>query len=192
MQHIDITEIITKISQYQPLLLPATEVEAGVMLLLLINDQNKIEIPLTKRSLSLPDYAGHFSLPGGMRDTSDADLYHTAQRELHEELNIAENQYRYIGQLNDILTRHLQRVRPFVAMMDKSDFEHTYKIAADEISSIYFLSIDKFTAFRDDPKLHKLTKRRPSYVYREDETYVWGLTASILMHFYEIITQDLK
>lgn len=187
MQAINTKLLFARLSQHQPQLLPDTLISASVMIILLITEKNQIEIPLTKRADTLPDYAGHFSLPGGIHDNIDIDLYQTAERELYEELNIAVDAYEYVGQLDDILTRDEALVRPFVVTMKKIDFERYYKISADEITSVHFLPIEKLQEFKDDPKMHIITKRRPSFVFSENEIFVWGLTAGILMNLYTII-----
>ncbi|SRR5579883_2781521 len=181
-----------KLSDYQPQLLPETEATAAVMIILLIDPAGHLEIVLTKRAETLLTYAGHYSLPGGLRDASDSDLYATATREVQEELFLSSDTYQRIGQLDDFLDRYGRLVRPFVVMMEKETFEKNYKFSADEIDEIYYFSATKLSQIKDDPKLHAITKRRPSYAFSEGDVFIWGLTATILVHLSNIITGENK
>ena len=185
---IDTTAIIKNIAEYQPKLMPLTSQYAGVMVMFLSDAGNSIEIVLTKRAATLATYAGHFSLPGGMHDESDTDLYATAARELHEELGISPGGYEKIGQLNDFPDRYGNLVRPFVIMMKKSDFLAALVQSMDEIAEIHYLPISELPEIKADPELEIYTKRHPSYSYKKRNMYVWGLTAAILVHLWNVIS----
>lgn len=187
-----ISTIITTLSHHTPITLPMTPKSAAVMLILLTDEKNQIEIVITKRTAHLPTYAGHYSLPGGMRDDIDADFYATAVRELQEELNLTEDLYEKIGELDDFHDRYGHLVRPFVVFMKKSVFEKNMKIAAHEIENVDLLPLEKLDQIADDPALHAVTLRQPSYSLKENHIYVWGLTAAILVHFLNIISGHHK
>ncbi|RDI43765.1 NUDIX hydrolase [Aquicella lusitana] len=187
----DINALIRILSAYRPVMLPETAERAAVMLILLVDEDDQVEIVLTKRAATLPAYAGHFSLPGGMHDKTDINLYQTAVREVHEELNLSETVYQHIGQLDDFSAREGHLVRPFVTVMQKRNFEKMHALAPSEIDHIYYLALTRLDRFVDDPALHVLTRRRPSYVFREGEVFIWGLTASILVHLFDIIKTTL-
>jgi 8-oxo-dGTP pyrophosphatase MutT (NUDIX family) len=188
--------LMQTLSQYQPILLAETNPCAAVMVILLVDGQNgtdtKIEIILTKRAASLPTYAGDYSLPGGIKDTSDLDLYATAVRELNEELAIPLGTYKLIGQLDDFEDRFGKVVRPFIAIMEKNNFEKLHKISTDEIASIYYFPLHELKDLEDMPELHTITRRRPSYAFRKENFFVWGLTAGILVHLWNIIGDEKK
>lgn len=186
---LDNKSMIDILKHYQPMLLESTTPSAAVMLILLENGDNPFEIVLTKRAATLPTYAGDYSFPGGMHDATDTDLYATAVREIHEELDLSPNVYQPIGQLDDFQDRYGNLVRPFVSMMNKSEFLKIYKLSAAEITEIYFFPLTKLNEIYDEPKLHVITRRRPSYAYTQGKVFVWGLTATLLMHLSNIISQ---
>lgn len=192
LQMFSMTNIISKLSTYQPALLPDTPIRAAVMIILLRDANDNVEIVITKRAAGLPTYAGHYSFPGGMWDLTDKDLYVTAQREIQEELNLASNSYQPIGQLNDFIDRFGNLVRPFVVTMRRDEFHCQQQISQEEIEKLYFLPISKLSEFKDDPSLHKITKRRPSFAFRDGDAFIWGLTASILVHFYQILQLKIE
>jgi 8-oxo-dGTP pyrophosphatase MutT (NUDIX family) len=192
-------EIIHTLSHYHPITQKETPQSAAVLILILeqeakssdgilLNDDDHLSIVLTKRATTLPTYAGHFSFPGGMREANDQDLYATAIRETQEELQLSPSLYQYIGQLDDCYDRFGNLVRPYIAIMKKNDFMHYHKISLDEVAEIYLLSLVKLKLFVDDPKLYAITERRPSYSFTEENVFVWGLTATILMHLLNVMT----
>lgn len=198
MQH-SIELMINILSHYQPALMVETSPSAAVMViileqdkLLLDNNTNNLSIVLTKRASTLPTYAGHYSFPGGMRDADDKDLYATAMRETQEELQLSCHAYQYLGQLDDFHDRYGHLVRPYVALMKKSTFLNLHKISLAEIQDIYFFPIAKLSELKDDPTLHAITKRKPSYSFTDGNVFVWGLTAAILVHLSNIILDENK
>lgn len=178
------------LSHYQPNLLSETRPCAAVMVLLVTAGDSNIEIVLTKRAAALPTYAGDYSFPGGIKDTTDLDLHATAIRELNEELSIPHGAYQFLGQLDDFRDRFGNVVRPFVATMEKENFEKLHKIAIEEIAHVYYFPLQRIQELKDTPELHAITKRRPSYSFREENFFVWGLTAGILMHLWQIVNSQ--
>lgn len=185
MQNVE--SIIKTITHYSPHLLNETIEAAGVMVIFLLSEENNIEIVLTKRSLDLPTYAGDFSFPGGIRDKNDLDLYATAVRETQEELSIFPSTYQKIGELDDFKDRFGRVVRPFVVMMKKADFIKMKKVSEAEIIDIFLFPLTKLNQIQDNPDLHSITRRRPSYSFSEDHVFVWGLTAAILVHLRNVL-----
>lgn len=178
--------LIKILRHYHPVTLEETKVAAAVMLIIVNEPNESPAIVVTKRSLTLPHYAGHYSLPGGIRDSNDTDLFATAVREVEEELQIKQENYFKLGQLDDFSDFYGNLVRPFVVEMQKKEFDNLCKPSAHEISEIYFFSLTKLDQIKEEIIL--ITKRRPSYSFKEGHVYIWGLTAAILVHFYKLIT----
>lgn len=178
---------LTALGSYTAKKLPLTKEPAAVMILLLELPGQHFEVVLTKRSVNLPTYSGHYSFPGGMHDKEDENLLATATRELKEELNIPPGSYELLGEIDDFTTHDGQLVRPFVAKMHKNVFTEIYNIQNDEIESIYYLPLNKLQEFKDNPLLHSITVRRPSYSFIDENVFVWGLTASILVHLESLL-----
>jgi len=185
-------DIIQKIKNHTPVLQPLTKRSAAVMVILLNNENNSFEIVLTKRSETLSDYAGHYSLPGGMLEPQDKDLLHTAMREVEEELNVSKNNYEVIGQLDDMRDRYGNLVRVYVSLMNKADFISQFRFSDAEVAEVYLFAIEKLTQLKDEPALYAITRRRPSYAFTEGQVFVWGLTAAILMNLFYILSDILS
>ncbi len=180
--------LVGKITTYQPILMPDISPSAAVMVILLEEDDHEIlHMVLTKRSKKLPTYAGDYCFPGGVKDDNDSDLKATAMREVQEELGLASSSYEIIGQLDDFADRYGNLVRPFVACMLKKKFKLYYKSSLVEISNIYYFPLNELDQFKENESLAQITHRRPSYVYIHNEVTIWGLTASIIVHFRKIV-----
>lgn len=184
--------LLEKIKNYEPKMLAETPISAAVMIIFLTTETNEMEIVLTKRTATLATYAGDYSFPGGMRDPDDSGLYATAMREVQEELNIPATLYQHIGQLDDFMNHYGHLVRPFVAIMKKSDFLDHHQIAIEEVQHVYYFSLLKLDDIQDNPSLHTITRRRPSYSFQEGDVFVWGLTATILVHLLNILASTNK
>lgn len=184
----DLPHIKEILAHYTPIELTSTPHSAAVLVILLTHKE-EIEIVITKRAANLPTYAGHYSFPGGMFEATDKNLLETAIRETEEELHLTKQDYNVIGQLNDFHDRYGNLVRPFVAVMAKQHFQKTHRIAVDEIDTLYLLPLNELKHLQDDPHLHHVTKRRPSFSYQAGDVFIWGLTAAILMDFYHLISR---
>lgn len=183
-------EIIKSVSSYRPVLMRDTARQAAILVMILNRHEGVPEIVLTKRSESLTTYAGQYSFPGGVRSEEDRDLYATAVRETMEELNLANDSYQLIGQLDDFHDRKGNLVRPFVVIMNKEEFLDRHVIAHGEIARLYYFSLARLDEIKDDPELHVITRRKPSYSFRDGDVFVWGLTAGILVHLSNVLNGD--
>lgn len=180
--------LLSRIYSHQPTLLPETASESAVLLLIVYdeNEEEKMHLVITKRSENIT-YPGDYCFPGGVKDLLDPNFDLTAMRELREELSIAEESYQMIGQLDDFHDRYGNRVRPFVAMISKKTFNESAQISNDEISDLHLFPMTELKAIHISEDLAQLTKRHPSYLYIKGDVRVWGLTASIMVHFSNLL-----
>jgi 8-oxo-dGTP pyrophosphatase MutT (NUDIX family) len=150
----------------------------AAVLMLLYDRAGEAHLLLTKRSEHLPSHPGQVSLPGGVRETSDASLMHTALRETHEEVGIAPDRVRVLGRLDDVNTMATGfLIRPFIATADASV---TPVPADDEVARVMEIPVSEI--LRVDAALPHdagiATMRYPL-----DGEDVWGATARILRTF---------
>lgn len=178
--------IVSRLKTYQPKILDETSSESAVLLIVVYDASDNLYLVLTKRSEQIT-YAGDYCFPGGTKDLLDRNFDLAAMREIREELNIGEEMYQMIGQLDDFHDRYGKRVRPFVALMPKKDFDSTVQISNDEITDLYFFPLSELKAIKVSEELAQLTRRSPSYLYTNNGVKVWGLTASIMVHFSNLL-----
>jgi 8-oxo-dGTP pyrophosphatase MutT (NUDIX family) len=183
-----IDAIISTVNRHQPVTLPETEISAAVLILILIDEADLLSLLITKRPDIIQTYAGDYCFPGGTREQGDKDLKATALREMFEETHVSTADYQFIGQLDDFFDRFNNVVRPFVAVMTKNKFASQCQFAQSEIQDIYFFPLEDLTKLRTNAELELLTGRHPSYCYQQGDVFLWGLTASILVHFNNVIS----
>jgi 8-oxo-dGTP pyrophosphatase MutT (NUDIX family) len=187
-RHMKIDTIIAAVNHHKPVTLPETEISAAVLILVLIDEADSLSLLITKRPDIIQTYAGDYCFPGGMHEAEDKDLKATALREMYEETHISTADYQFIGPLDDFLVRFNQVVRPFVAIMTKNKFASQCQFTQSEIQDIYFLPLEDLAKLTTNKELELLTGRHLSYCYRHGDVFIWGLTASMLVHFNNVIS----
>lgn len=129
-------------------------------------------------------WSGHVALPGGRLDPNDADLLHTARRELEEETGVLIPRGDYLGRLDDLHTRsaHLPSisVTPFVAWLD----QRTPLVENEELAGHLWVPLSDLAS----PALRSSFERKQP-VPKWFETIeigsltIWGMTLSIIDNF---------
>ena len=87
---------------------PTNLKKAGVLIAILNYDEyiDSPSIIYTQRSSIVSTHSGEVSFPGGMMEDIDTDLYQTALRESHEEMNLDPSIVTRIGRLNYLISRY--------------------------------------------------------------------------------------
>ena len=141
---------------------------------------------LTRRSTKLRSFSGHVSFPGGKRDQEDKSDYCTSLRESREEVGLEQEQIRFVGELEQMLSPHGCLVSPFVARIP-NQFEP--KINETEIESCFWVPISFFL----DPKQHQLRQhheKRPyphfTHHFYFKHYHIWGMTALMILRLLEL------
>jgi 8-oxo-dGTP pyrophosphatase MutT (NUDIX family) len=177
----DLASIVEKLKRYQPVKVPNTVHSAAVLILILFDEANNFSLIVTKRSATVATYVGDYCFPGGMKELSDQDLQFTAERETQEELAITPEHYQIIGQLDDFYDHYHSQVRPFVALISKKDFAALHRTSVDEVAELCYFPLQDLALITHDEKLERISKRHPTYSYRQDKVLIWGLTASMMV-----------
>jgi 8-oxo-dGTP pyrophosphatase MutT (NUDIX family) len=179
--------LLTTLKNYHPVKQADTPLSAAVLMLFVEDDAKQFSLLLTQRSAMTLTYVRDYCFPGGMRDPEDADLQATAMREVSEELGLPACSYQIIAELDDFHTHDNNLVRPFVGVMSASDFSKFYQNTSVEIDNLAFVSLADLTKIETDKSLEEKTHRHPSYSYRQENIFVWGLTANMMVHLANII-----
>ena len=158
---------------------PTNLKKAGVLIAIL-NYEEYIDSPsiiYTQRSSIVSTHSGEVSFPGGMMEDIDTDLYQTALRESHEEMNLDPSIVTIIGRLNYLISRYDIEVNPFVAVIDEkpnlegnSEIEEIFEVPIEFLLNKNNMTTQTFQ--RDNMKLEM-----PTWYYNDQK--IWGLTAMI-------------
>ena len=158
---------------------PTNLKKAGVLIAILNYDEyiDSPSIIYTQRSSIVSTHSGEVSFPGGMMEDIDTDLYQTALRESHEEMNLDPSIVTRIGRLNYLISRYDIEVNPFVAVINEkpnlegnSEIEEIFEVPIEFLLNKNNMTTQTFQ--RDNMKLEM-----PTWYYNDQK--IWGLTAMI-------------
>ncbi len=155
----------------------------SAVLLLLVNDDGKTNIPFMVRSEDMRDHSGQVSLPGGKADTMDNSLVETALRETQEELGIPPAHVQVIGCLDDVPTPSQYIITPVVAV---ATTQLDYSPDKREVQQVFEAPLHTFLDPTKRTSLGSREFRGASYEllsYQFGEHQIWGATARIVSQF---------
>src|SRR5271154_1535152 len=161
--------------------LPTRRTPAAV-LVPLVEHPGGMTVLLTQRATTLKDHAGQISFPGGRIEASDADAWHAALREAHEEIGLLPSLVEFAGYLPDHVVISGFRVTPVVGFVKP---EYQLKIAAAEVHDAFEVPLD----FILDAANHKSRQRKVGeliidiHAIPNGDRNIWGATAGMLMTF---------
>lgn len=170
--------------------LAETPRSAAVILLLVNCHRREPALLLTRRHAGMRSYANDWCLPGGRRDSEDASMLACAWRELQEETGINPSSCALLGELDDFYDGRGERVRPFVCQLSEASFRTSLNLQADEASEWMLLPLADLSRVERDSVGQTVARRQPAYLLelKDGQGMVWGLTASIIRHFLDVLT----
>jgi 8-oxo-dGTP pyrophosphatase MutT (NUDIX family) len=161
---------------------------------LVLRPRDDLELLLIQRAIHEGDpWSGHMALPGGRRDISDANLFHTACRETFEETALPLGAIgRLLGPLDEIApgTPLLPPIviSPFVTAVPAGT---DARPASVEVATTLWVPL---AALRDERAASELlieltdgSRAFPSLVYQGHT--IWGLTHRIVKQLLEVAAQ---
>lgn len=139
-------------------------------------------------------WSGQMALPGGHRETIDADLVETARRETHEEIGLDLNQAgRYLGSLAGI------RANPragFDLVVTPQVFALEDKAIPlqpnEEVAEVLWGNLDEMISGRSltDASFPEFQREGTFPGYQVGAQVVWGLTFRMINDFFDLIRPD--
>ena len=141
---------------------------------------------LTKRTSHLKAHAGQVAFPGGRIEPGDLSIEAAALREAQEEIGLPPGQVELAGRLPDYVTGTGYRISPVLALLPDG-----LALAAnpDEVEAIFILPL-RVLLDPNAPERRRMEFRgrmREFWVWPHEEHYIWGATASILVHLAGIL-----
>lgn len=132
----------------------------------------------TRRCTGLRRHAGEISFPGGRRDPEDADLSVTALREAEEEIGLAREEVRLLGQLEPTPTWVTNYViHPFVALIPAG---RAWELSPQEVDAVLELPVRVLQKSRTRTRMERRGIEFETDAYVVGEHLIWGATARIL------------
>ncbi|MEO6626308.1 MAG: CoA pyrophosphatase [Burkholderiaceae bacterium] len=163
-------------------------VHAAVLVPIVMRDRPTVL--LTERASHLSTHSGQIAFPGGKHDVDDSDMVATALREAHEEVGLAPEFIRVIGQLPIYVTGTAFVITPVVALI-RDGF--ALKPSAHEVEAVFEVPLH----FLMNPANHRWHQFVADGVRRQwlsmpyddggQERFIWGATAGMLRNMYRFL-----
>jgi 8-oxo-dGTP pyrophosphatase MutT (NUDIX family) len=158
----------------------------AAVLVPLVERATGITVLLTERATTLRDHAGQISFPGGRIEPEDADAWHAALREAHEEIGLLPGLVEFAGYLPDHVVISGFRVTPVVGFVNP---QYQLQIAAAEVHDVFEVPLDYIL----DAANHKSRQRNIGELIIDvhdipwGDRNIWGATAGMLMTFRRLL-----
>jgi 8-oxo-dGTP pyrophosphatase MutT (NUDIX family) len=164
---------------------PAPVRAAVLVPLLRAADVDSTSVVLTRRRADLRSHAGEISFPGGRQDPQDADLFETALREAEEEIGLPRAAVSLIGELPATPTFATNYViHPYVGTVVAPP---RWQPSPREVDAVLEFSLGELARAKTRTRLTRrgITFETDSYMLGEH--LIWGATARILQHLFEVL-----
>jgi 8-oxo-dGTP pyrophosphatase MutT (NUDIX family) len=172
--HTLLNQLIISVQQHEARIIHQPSLlEAGV--LIAITDELEPHLILTRRADHLNTHSGEVAFAGGKRDDTDPDIVFTALREAYEEIDLASQDVRVIGHLDQVVSRFGYIVTPIVGIIP-ADLIFTANLA--ELDAVFKVPLRFFLETEPHDYFEAGPFSIPSFHY--EGFRIWGLTAMMI------------
>ncbi|MFC2038974.1 NUDIX hydrolase [Chloroflexota bacterium] len=164
----------------------------AAVLLPLFEKDGEFHILFTRRTDTVRDHKGQISFPGGAYEIQDITMQDTALREASEEIGLAPESVRILGELDNLPTMTSNYlITPYVGLIP---WPYEFKTDPKEVEEVIEIPVP---VLQDKSSLRHETetldgKLITSYFYNYKGVIIWGATARILTQFLDIYSQVEK
>jgi 8-oxo-dGTP pyrophosphatase MutT (NUDIX family) len=162
----------------------------AAVLILLYEKNGEVYFPLIQRPQYEGIHSGQMALPGGRQELEDADLTITALRETHEEIGIAPEHIKIIGNLSEFLvsaSNHL--ILPVIGYMTTKPHFIPDEIEVDEIIEAPLSQLLDVSRLKEKEIEAARGYRMTAPYFDIENKVVWGATAMMLSEFSMILEE---
>jgi 8-oxo-dGTP pyrophosphatase MutT (NUDIX family) len=138
-------------------------------------------------------HSGEVSFPGGRQDDADADLWHTALREAHEEVALDPAAVEHIGELDHLATVTSRSfIVPYVGALRARP---PTTANPQEVSAVLHVPVAELldpAIFREERWTFPWAEDRPIFFFELVGDTVWGATGAMLRQLLGLVTGTVR
>jgi peroxisomal coenzyme A diphosphatase NUDT7 len=200
--------VLAKLKSHKPTILGSENFSKFAVLLPLVKKADGIHVLFEVRSLELRRQPGEICFPGGKIDSQDRDEKGAAIRETMEELGIMEEDLSEVFPLDYLFTPFGMMIYPYAGFITNP---YNIKANLSEVGEAFTVPLSYF--IQNKPKIYHVnfkaepeenfphdllvggknynwrTRHLEEYFYIYENRVIWGLTARILAHFIDLISE---
>ncbi|MEO6318623.1 MAG: CoA pyrophosphatase [Acidimicrobiales bacterium] len=162
---------------------------ASAVLAPLYEQDGELFVILTRRTWEMRSHSGEVSFPGGRNDDTDADLWHTAVREAHEEIDLDPTAVERIGELDHLATVTSRSfIVPYVGALAARP---STTANPSEVSAVLHVPVAELldpAVFREERWTFPWAEDRPIFFFELVGDTVWGATGAMLRQLLGLVT----
>lgn len=138
------------------------------------------------------NHSGQVALPGGKQEAFDKNHWHTAMREVEEEIGVSTSDVEFIKELTPLYVPVSKfKVHPFLAVSKK---ELSFTLQVSEVADLIEMPLDYFIFESNIEQISIKTNSNhqinaPAFIY-ENHT-IWGATAMILSELKVLLVDSM-
>ncbi|MEW6991377.1 CoA pyrophosphatase [Colwelliaceae bacterium 6441] len=179
LQRFQLSQLVKSKNQ-ETLLANPQLLRQSAVLIALFEENDHLQVLLTKRALHLKHHGGQISFPGGKVEYSDKDYTDTALREADEEIGLKRSNCQIVGQLHPYRTISGFSITPIVALLrskpmlviDPNEVAETFHVPLK-----HFLNKDQHYSV----SVHHKTGNQSVHFMPYKSYNIWGATAAIML-----------
>jgi coenzyme A diphosphatase NUDT7 len=201
--------IIERMKNHTPSILGQQRVSKFSILLPIIQKDDDLHLLFEVRSHQMRRQPGEICFPGGRVDQEDQKEKDTAIRETIEELGVDEGDLSQVFPFDYMVSPFGMRVYTYVGFIEKEEAELDPNPA--EVEEVFTVPLSFF--LETEPEVYRVnfevkpeenfpfdlipggrdyewsTRQFEEYFYKYEDKVIWGLTASVLYHFVEMMRE---
>jgi len=181
-----INRIAAALAARSPQVLEAPGFKQAAVLVPIQQRVDAAYLVLTQRTEMLNSHRGQVAFPGGKIEPRDAGAEAAALRESHEEIGLAPDDVRVLGQLDQVTAASDYLVTPFVGVLP---YPYEFRLNPHETAALFSVPLDALIAegcFKAEPRLFPPERRDPIYHFYYEGWDIWGATARIILQLLEL------
>lgn len=168
------------------------QMKQSAVMILLFEENETLNVCLTKRNSNMKHHAGQISFPGGRCEKAETNAWQTALRETEEEIGVPGNKIKLMGKLTNLyVSVSNYNIHPFVGFYSEKPQFKRNKHEVDEIITLPLSSILELSSLQY-AMIETSTGNLNVPCFKINKWVIWGATAMMLAELKAMLTSHFQ